>query len=105
MFHRHQLKEHGQIIRMEITSMASLLKGIIYGALHKVVLSDEIVNQELILQRDLRESRAREFIEIFENLNAITTGSAIQTRLADAAKEMTERIRELGPNPLKKKLS
>jgi transketolase len=55
---------------------------------HKVVLSDEIANQELILQRDLRESRVREFIEIFESLNTITTGSAIQARLVDAAKAM-----------------
>ena len=55
---------------------------------HKVVLTDEVTHQELTLQRELRESRVREFIEIFESLNADVAGAAIQSRLVDAAKAM-----------------
>jgi len=55
---------------------------------HKVVLPDEIAEQELALQRDLRDSRARELVELFDRLSAEENGEATQARLLKAARAM-----------------
>ena len=55
---------------------------------HKVVLPDEVADQELALQRDLRDSRAREFVELFERLSGEENGAAIQDRFQKSARAM-----------------
>ena len=55
---------------------------------HKVELPDKIAAQELSLQRDLRDSRAQEFVELFDRLGAEEDGAAIQARLLKAARAM-----------------
>jgi transketolase len=59
-----------------------------YMIKHKAVLPDDVVAQELSLQRELRDSRAREFVELFNRLAVEERGEMIQDRLLKAARAM-----------------
>jgi transketolase len=55
---------------------------------HKVVLPDELAEQELALQKDRRDRRVREFLDMFERLSREPDGAAGQTRLIETAGNM-----------------
>jgi transketolase N-terminal domain/subunit/transketolase C-terminal domain/subunit len=61
---------------------------------HKVVIPDALMDQEIVLQRELRRARAAEFGEYFRGLGSQLEGERLQNELLGLARQMGIGIEE-----------